>query len=132
MTPKDIWDMLKESWHEWNKDKATRLGATLAYYTLFSLAPLEVYAHRHGSRAAQPAAQRRTLAAGQPRFRPLEHPPVPLATALAAPACLDATRVHGHWGVVAAGSLYRPLMLVAGAVVLGLLVFGARRRARYL
>src|SRR5919198_5333493 len=42
MTLTALWDMLKESWHEWNKAKATRLGAALAYYTLFSLAPLLV------------------------------------------------------------------------------------------
>ena len=42
MTLTALWDMLKESWHEWNKDKATRLGAALSYYTLFSLAPLLV------------------------------------------------------------------------------------------
>ena len=37
-----MWDMLKEAWQAWSKDKATRLGAALAYYTIFSLAPLLV------------------------------------------------------------------------------------------
>jgi len=32
--------MLQETWGEWNKDNAPRLGAALAYYTIFSLAPL--------------------------------------------------------------------------------------------
>src|SRR5690242_20620751 len=42
MTLTTLWNMLKEAWHEWNNNKATRLGAALAYYTLFSLAPLLV------------------------------------------------------------------------------------------
>jgi membrane protein len=37
---KQIWRLLKESFAEWNKDKASRLAASLAYYTVFSLAPL--------------------------------------------------------------------------------------------
>jgi membrane protein len=32
--------LLKETVEEWNKDKASRLAASLAYYTIFSLAPL--------------------------------------------------------------------------------------------
>jgi membrane protein len=42
MTLKDLWILLKESWNAWSTDKAPRLGAALAYYTLFSLAPLLV------------------------------------------------------------------------------------------
>jgi membrane protein len=34
------WDLLKMSYHDWTEDKAPRLGAALAYYTVFSLAPL--------------------------------------------------------------------------------------------
>jgi membrane protein len=37
---KTIWALLKETFSEWNKDKASRLAAALAYYTIFSLAPL--------------------------------------------------------------------------------------------
>lgn len=33
-------DLLKETFKEWNEDKASRLAAALAYYTVFSLAPL--------------------------------------------------------------------------------------------
>ena len=40
MSPKQIWRMLKTAFQEWNEDKAARLAAALAYYTLFSLAPL--------------------------------------------------------------------------------------------
>ncbi|MDQ6800736.1 MAG: YihY/virulence factor BrkB family protein [Acidobacteriota bacterium] len=32
--------LFKEAWNEFSKDKAQRLGASLAYYTLFSIAPL--------------------------------------------------------------------------------------------
>lgn len=40
MNLKAIWRLLKETFEEWNKDKASRLAASLAYYTVFSLAPL--------------------------------------------------------------------------------------------
>jgi len=40
VSPKQIWRMLKTAFQEWNEDKAARLAAALAYYTLFSLAPL--------------------------------------------------------------------------------------------
>ena len=42
MKIKDIWMLLKEAFREWSEDKASRLAAALAYYTLFSLAPLLV------------------------------------------------------------------------------------------
>jgi len=32
--------LFKEAWTEFSNDKAQRLGAALAYYTVFSLAPL--------------------------------------------------------------------------------------------
>src|SRR6266513_998996 len=35
-----IWDLLKDTVYEWNEDKAPRLGAALAYYSIFSIAPL--------------------------------------------------------------------------------------------
>ena len=44
MGPKDIFDLLKETYHRFNEDKAARLGASLAYYTIFSIAPLLVIA----------------------------------------------------------------------------------------
>ncbi len=34
------WSLLARAWAGWNRDNAPRLGAALAYYTLFSLAPL--------------------------------------------------------------------------------------------
>jgi membrane protein len=42
MNPKTLWRLLKDSGAEWMEDKAPRLGAALAYYTIFSLAPLLV------------------------------------------------------------------------------------------
>src|SRR5262245_46500161 len=35
-----IFALFKETFNEWNEDKAPRLGAALAFYTVFSLAPL--------------------------------------------------------------------------------------------
>ena len=40
MNIKTSLELLKETFSEWNKDKASRLAAALAYYTVFSLAPL--------------------------------------------------------------------------------------------
>jgi membrane protein len=37
---KDWSGIFKETFREWNRDNATRLSAALAYYTVFSLAPL--------------------------------------------------------------------------------------------
>ncbi|MEM9809048.1 MAG: YihY/virulence factor BrkB family protein [Cyanobacteria bacterium P01_D01_bin.56] len=42
MGTKRIWRLLQETFREWNNDKASRLAAALAYYTMFSLAPLLV------------------------------------------------------------------------------------------
>jgi membrane protein len=42
MSPKTIFEMLKETYSEWSEDKASRLAAALAYYTVFSLAPLVI------------------------------------------------------------------------------------------
>jgi membrane protein len=42
MTLKNLWEILTETWHAWSTHKAPRAGAALAYYTLFSLAPLLV------------------------------------------------------------------------------------------
>ncbi|MBD2577819.1 YihY/virulence factor BrkB family protein [Oscillatoria sp. FACHB-1406] len=39
-----ITELFKETWEEWQKDKASRLAAALAYYTVFSLAPLLIIA----------------------------------------------------------------------------------------
>ena len=44
MSIKTIMALLKETFAEWNNDKASRLAAALAYYTVFSLAPLLIIA----------------------------------------------------------------------------------------
>ncbi|MEL6461107.1 MAG: YihY/virulence factor BrkB family protein [Cyanobacteria bacterium J06621_15] len=44
MSLKQIWRLLKETFKEWNEDKASRLAAALSYYTIFSLAPLLIIA----------------------------------------------------------------------------------------
>lgn len=41
---KNALDLLKQTFTEWSEDKVPRLGAALAYYTIFSLAPLLVIA----------------------------------------------------------------------------------------
>lgn len=40
MSPKQVLRLLKDAFQEWNRDKASRLAAALAYYTIFSIAPL--------------------------------------------------------------------------------------------
>src|SRR4029453_1416415 len=53
-----IKELLGQTWKEWQKDDATRIGAALAYYTTFSLAPLLVVAPAGaGLRAGQDAAE---------------------------------------------------------------------------
>lgn len=44
MKPKVIIELLKETLQEWQKDKTPQLAAALAYYTVFSLAPLLIIA----------------------------------------------------------------------------------------
>ncbi|MEH1811523.1 MAG: YihY/virulence factor BrkB family protein [Nostoc sp.] len=40
MNLQEIWKLLQETFKEWSEDKASRLAAALAYYTIFSIAPL--------------------------------------------------------------------------------------------
>ena len=40
LKPKELLELLKATYNDWNEDKAPRLGAALAYYTTFSLTPL--------------------------------------------------------------------------------------------
>jgi membrane protein len=44
MNPKEILPILKEAGSDWIEDQAPTLGAALAYYTVFSLAPLLIIA----------------------------------------------------------------------------------------
>ncbi len=40
MNPRAAVDLLRATFHDWREDKASRLAAALAYYTVFALAPL--------------------------------------------------------------------------------------------
>src|SRR6478736_10476991 len=40
--PQTLWHLIKEAAAEWSHDRAPRLGAALAYYTVFSLVPFLV------------------------------------------------------------------------------------------
>jgi membrane protein len=58
MTRRDIVDLLKLTYDEWNNDNVPRLGAALAYYTVLSMAPLlivvvAVAGMVYGQKAAQ-------------------------------------------------------------------------------
>jgi membrane protein len=44
MTLKTVWGLLKDTASDWKEDKADRLAAALAFYTVLSLAPLVVIA----------------------------------------------------------------------------------------
>ena len=58
-----FWSLLLESFKRWNQVKAPRLGAALAYYTVFSLAPLLIIAILiAGAIFGQAAAQDRIVA----------------------------------------------------------------------
>src|SRR5687767_11274962 len=39
-----VWGLIKEAFDDWSEDRASRLAAALAYYTIFSLAPLLIIA----------------------------------------------------------------------------------------
>jgi membrane protein len=42
LKPRTMWHLLKEAASDWSRDRAPRLGAALAYYTVFSLVPFLV------------------------------------------------------------------------------------------
>jgi membrane protein len=42
MKPRAIFELLRDAFKDWGEDKAARLGAALAYYTIFSIGPLLV------------------------------------------------------------------------------------------
>ncbi len=58
----ELFGLLRETALKWNADKAQRLGAALAYYTVFSLAPLLIIAILiAGSIFGQPVAQQQII-----------------------------------------------------------------------
>jgi membrane protein len=40
MSGKEIWQMTKDTFSEWSEDRVSRLSASVAYYTIFSMAPI--------------------------------------------------------------------------------------------
>jgi membrane protein len=44
ISPKELWSLVKESINAWLEDRAASMGAALAYYTAFSIAPLLIIA----------------------------------------------------------------------------------------
>src|SRR3954465_11580238 len=42
MRSASLWSILARAWDSFNEDKASRFGAVLAFYTVFSIAPLLV------------------------------------------------------------------------------------------
>jgi membrane protein len=44
LPPSQIWQLLKEAYDDWVEDKASQLGAAMAFYSILSLAPLLVIA----------------------------------------------------------------------------------------
>lgn len=48
-SPHDYWPLLKQTVSEWTEDKVPRLGASLAFYTALSIAPLLVISLRAAS-----------------------------------------------------------------------------------
>jgi membrane protein len=44
ISPKELWPLVKQSVNAWLEERAARMGAALAYYTAFSIAPLLIIA----------------------------------------------------------------------------------------
>jgi membrane protein len=44
VAPQQMWTLLRETGEEWLRDRSSRRGAALAYYTIFSLAPILILA----------------------------------------------------------------------------------------
>lgn len=62
MTFKAVWRLLKDTFAEWQKDKVPILAAALAYYTVFSIAPLLIIAIAiAGFAIGQDAAQQKIV-----------------------------------------------------------------------
>jgi hypothetical protein len=66
MALKNTWELLKEAFRHWREDDPFRLGAALAYYTVFSLAPLVPKEH---AELVTEEARARPARAGRPAAR---------------------------------------------------------------
>ena len=63
LSPPIYWELIKETYREWSNRNATQLGAALAFYTIFSLAPILIIAMAIGGMVfGKEAAQVHTLA----------------------------------------------------------------------
>ncbi|HEY6081407.1 MAG TPA: YhjD/YihY/BrkB family envelope integrity protein, partial [Polyangiaceae bacterium] len=62
MRLRDAWSILKETANDWLEDDASRLAASLAFYTLLSLAPLVIIAVAIAGLALGPEAARGQIA----------------------------------------------------------------------
>ena len=67
-----FWQLIKEAASDWSHDRAPRLGAALAYYTIFSMVPLLVVIIAligvvFGEEAAQSAISRCRFSKRSPR-----------------------------------------------------------------
>ena len=63
MTPDRLWTVLKETFTGWWNDNVPRMGAALAYYTLFALAPILIVVIAVGGMAFGPEAVRGEIVA---------------------------------------------------------------------
>jgi membrane protein len=63
MTPDRLWTVLKAAFTGWLDDNVSRMGAALAYYTLFALAPVLIVAIAVGGMAFGPEAVRGEIVA---------------------------------------------------------------------
>ena len=63
MTPARLWAVLRETFAGWWNDNVPRMGAALAYYTLFALAPILVVVIAVGGMAFGPEAVRGEIVA---------------------------------------------------------------------
>jgi membrane protein len=59
---RDLWDVIKQTLVEWQDDRVPRLGAALAYYSLFSLAPLLIITVAFASEVYGPDAAQGKMA----------------------------------------------------------------------
>jgi membrane protein len=58
----NVWDVIKQTLAEWQDDRVPRLGAALAYYSLFSLAPLLIITVAFASEVYGPDAAQGKMA----------------------------------------------------------------------
>jgi membrane protein len=119
MNPKAIFDLLKETVINWLDDKAPMLAAALAYYTIFSLAPLIVLSMSVAGLAfGEEEARRRLLAQINIFISPQTANTVEsiIENADRATANVWATTVSVVIGLVAASIVFRQLKITLNTV----------------